>query len=249
MSLRNGIDVIGWRDCEKQKELGTGRFPLHVSTLAMQVALVPTVPDHIPDVSTAASPDRKRQFQQFRQIKAGAAEWAQGTPECQGCPISGGKAFGCYTFVRRPIDELAERALFDFFVAQLDASDSICSGLYKDLVSKKPASDSEWHTDRGTNGEHAVMAEPLEHKFGFFLARKRVDSAQILGSLFFTQKRSSLVSLFARFWREFMTFARSRGVPVGTSGVLMDFGALEQLYHRMDEHSDQEASVAIIVPE
>jgi len=217
--------------------------------MAMQVAMLPQVPEHLPDPSAVISPDRKRQLHQFRNIKAGAVEWDRGTPECNECPVSGGKPFGCYAFVRRPIDEVAERALFDFFVLQLDKGDSICSGLYKDLVSKQASSDTQWHYDRGINGEHAVLEQPLEHKFGFFLARKRIDSAQILGSLFFTQKRSSLITLFARFWREFMAFARSRGIPVGSSGVLMDLGALEQLYQRMDEHSAAEASVAIIVPD
>lgn len=249
MSFRNGIDFVGWRDCEKQKELGPGRFPMHVSTLAMNVAMAPQVPDQLPDATAAVSADRRRQLQQFQQIKAGAAEWARGTPECKACPISGGNPYGCHAFLRKPIDEVAERALFDFFVSQLDIDGSICKGLYKDLVSKQPASDTQWHTDRGVNGEHAVLAEPLEHKFGFFLSRKRIDSAQILGALFFTQKRVTLIALFARFWREFMAFARSRGIPVGTSPVLMDMGTLEQLYNRLEEHSAEEASVAMIVPE
>jgi hypothetical protein len=249
MGVRNGIDLVGWRSCEQQKELGTGRFPLTVAQMAMQVALAPNVPEHIPDLSAAVSADRKRQILQYRQIREGAAAFARGTPECKSCPISGGNPYGCYTFIRRPIDEIAERTLFEFFVDQLGDDSSVCSNLYRDLISKQPESGTPWHTDRGPNGEYAVMATPLEHKWGFFLRRKRVDTAQILAAMFFTQKRVGLIAVFARFWREFMLFARGRGVPVGSSTTLMDFGALEALYRRVDEHAAQEASVAIIIPD
>lgn len=248
LGARNGVDLIGWRSCAKQRELGHGRFVQLVRSMGTAVELLPTVPQ-LPSESAAVSPDRKRQLQQYREIREAAAIHAQGTPECPTCPISGGRPYGCYRFVHRPFDEISERSIFDFFVSEVATERSICDQLYKELVSTAAPSGTPWHTDRGPDAGHAQLAQPLEHKWGFILSRKRIDSAQILGVLFFTQKRLGLIAAFARFWREFFQFARARGVQVAASSTLMELSEVQHFYQAFEELAMTESGVAIISSE
>ncbi len=119
MSSRNGIDIVGWRNCAKQKELGPGRFVSTVSALASHAALAPQLPQGSQSEQAAVSPERRRQLAQHRQIREGAQQFMQGTPECANCAVGAGKPFGCHRFIRRPIDAIAEKALFDFFAANV----------------------------------------------------------------------------------------------------------------------------------
>lgn len=246
LGARNGVDLIGWRGCAKQKELGPGRFVQMVRSMGTAVELLPNVPQQSQSEAAAVSPDRKRQLGQYREIRETAALHAQGTPECEKCPISGGRPYGCYRFVHRPFDEVSERSIFEFFASDVATERSICEQLYKELVASAPASGTPWHTDRGPNGGHALLAQPLEHKWGFILSRKRIDSAQVLSVLFFTQKRLGLIAAFARFWREFFQYARARGVQVAASSTLMELSEVQQFYQAVEELATTESNVAII---
>jgi hypothetical protein len=246
VAARNGVDLIGWRGCAKQKELGHGRFVHAVRIMATAAELAPNVPQNMPSEAAAVSPDRRRQLQQYREIREGAHAYAQGTPECATCPISAGRPYGCYHFVHFPFDEVSERSIFEFFSSDVVTERSICEQLYKELVSSAPTSGTPWHTDRGPEGGHALLPQPLEHKWGFILSRKRIDSAQVLSVLFFTQKRLGLIAAFARFWREFFQFARARGVQVAASSTLMELSAVTQFYQAVEELAMTESSVAII---
>src|SRR6185503_17578130 len=93
----------------------------------------------------------------YREIKDGAEGFARGIPECATCLIARGKPLGCYSYVTYPIDEEAERLLFDFFVSQVATNDSICDQLYRDVVSRVPRGGG-WHTQRGAAGNLARMS-------------------------------------------------------------------------------------------
>ena len=122
-----------------------------------------------------------------------------------------------------PVDAAFERLVFEFFVSQVETRDSICDQLYRDIVSRVPTAGTGWHDRRGDDartGALAQLAQPLVHKWGGFLAKKRIDSAQILQSLFINLDRPALVVGYSRFWGELLAFAATRGVTTADSPAL-----------------------------
>jgi hypothetical protein len=133
----------------------------------------------------------------------------EGIPQCRSCPVSGGKVLGCYKYISYPVDAHFEQILFKFFLSQLPTKDSICDQIYRDVVSRVPSSGTSWHTQRGVSrpGMLAALERPLEYKWGSTFSRKKLDSAQILGSLFIDLESPALVVGYVTFWTEFLNFA------------------------------------------
>ena len=59
--------------------------------------------------------------------------------------------------------------------------------------------------------------------------KKRIDTAQILGSLFFNQSRSALIAALAKFWDEFIEDARKTS-DFESSKTLQQFERVKELY-------------------
>jgi hypothetical protein len=244
--MSKGLDLVGWRPCAKQSELGPKRFAVTLKKLGRQAIAGRSLP---PPSATSGgvTPDQRRRFQQAQEVRQGALLFSQGTPECAECPISDGKPYGCYLAVDFPIDAAAETALFRYFTDQLDNEHSGAFGIWRDIVSKAPAQGTPWHTDRGAGGTLAELEKPLVKEWGFLMWKKRVDSAQLLSSLFFTQKRGGLISAFSVFWEGFIQQARASTPSFDDSPSLLQLEALSELYARVAGHASHTDGVQILV--
>lgn len=224
--MSKGIDVVGFRSCAKQAELGPKRFILTLKKLGRLAASVRGTPaPSIPPI--AVTPEQRRRLQVHQEARQALTQFDQGTPQCKECPISDGKPYGCYVALDFPIDEGTETALFRYFAAQLEDEKSQGSALYRDVVMKAPKG-SAWHTDRGDGGTLAELPAPLVKEWGMLLWKKRVDSAQLLGSIFFNQRRAGLIGALAQFWEGFVRHAHEKDVEIDLSGS-KSFQQLEEL--------------------
>jgi hypothetical protein len=243
-----GADIIGWRNCALQKQLGQDGFLGKLKMRAYQRVIEQQVPPEARDkvqvrVKVTGRPDRDLGY---AEIRAAADEFARGIPECETCIISRGKPLGCYQYVTYPIDETFEKVVFDFFVSQLGTKDSICDQLYRDVVSKFPPSGTGWHTQRGPNGPLARRAKPLEHTFGGFFSKKRIDSAQILGSLFFTQEAAPLIVGYGRFYTELVKFAQGQLGAQHDSRTLHEITDVANFYLSMTASALSEGGTILV---
>lgn len=247
--MAKSVDLVGWRSCTKQRELGPKRFAITLKKLAHQATGGRSLPPPSSSVgaSIALTPEQRRRQQANQELRQAAVSFEQGTPECPTCPISDGKAYGCYVAIECPIDAVAEVALFRYFTAQLDDERSAGFGIHRDLVAKVPSQGTPWHTDRGPTGDLAELETPLVKEWGFLLWKKRVDSAQLLGSLFFNQKRIGLISTFAVFWEGFVKEARATTTDFDGSPSLVQLEALSHFYERVLQEASTTDGIHILV--
>jgi hypothetical protein len=243
--FNKSVDLVGWRTCARQKEWGPKRFALTLKKISRQAAHAGSLPPP-PNAATLTADQRKR-LQQHQEIRQAAAVFNQGTPECAACGLSNGKPYGCHATVDYPIDATAERALFEFFSENVQQEDSTTFGIWRDLVAKVPGKGTAWHTDRGPTGSLAELDEPLAKEWGFLMWKKRIDSAQILGSLFFNQTRISLISAFAKFWEEFIEHARRTVPDFESSKSLMQLEALAEFYERTASAASTMENIYVLV--
>ena len=244
--MAKGLDVIGWRACAKQKELGPKRFAVTLKKIGRQATAGRSLPPP-PSNEVGLTPEQRRRIQQNQELRQAAMTFSQGTPECKTCPISDGKPYGCWIGIDCPIDAVAEQALFNYFASQLDDEKSHAFGIWRDIVSKAPASGTPWHTDRGPTGDLAELEKPLVKEWGFLMWKKRVDSAQLLGTLFFSQKRIGLISAFTQFWEGFIEHARAHAGDFDRSPSLQQLETLADFYSRVLEHASSTDGVQILV--
>jgi hypothetical protein len=228
-----GADVIGWRNCELQTELEPAGF-LGKLKLRMYRGLIEAQvpPEKRATLKVSVSgTNRPSERLTYTQIVDELRDFERGIPECASCPVGGGLPLGCYRFIRYPVDGPFEQGLFDFFVEQLQTPDSIGDQIYRDVVSKQPASGSSFHVQRGPAGEGglATLKAPLVHTWGGLFSKKRVDSAQILASLFRTLKDPALVVGYSSLISAFVKFGKSRGLAE-QSPTFREVEQLDQLY-------------------
>ncbi len=243
--MAKSLDLVGWRACAKQRELGPKRFTVTLKKIGRQAAAGRSLPPPPAGGEVGLTPDQRRRVQANQELRQAAATFSQGTPECPTCPIGDAKPYGCWIGVDCPIDAVAEKALFDYFTSQLDDERSPAFGIWRDIVSKSPSSGTPWHTDRGPTGDLAELDAPLVKEWGFLMWKKRVDSAQILGTLFFSQKRLGLISAFTQFWEGFIEHARAGSR--GFDGSMKQLEAVSEFYSRVLEHASTTDGVQILV--
>jgi len=212
-----GADIVGFIGCPLQNSLGLDGFLAKLKLRTYKVQIEERVPAHQRSqlkVEVAGS-NRATQMLTYDGIVREVSDFEQGIPECANCPISGGRPIGCYRYIKYPIDSLFEKTVFEFFVSQLPIRDSICAQIYQDITSNVPL-DSPWHTERGFSeegvvaGALAMLPKPFVHEWQEGNLRKRVDSAQVLSSLFISLDRPALTVAYVSFWQQFIEFARDR---------------------------------------
>jgi hypothetical protein len=224
-----GADLIGWRDCDLQRPLGTNGFLQKLKMRAYMRAVESQVPEGKREnvEVTVLVNDTKRDLT-YREIRAQAEGFERGIPACATCPLAGGKQLGCYQYVTYPIDARFEEVAFEFFCSQVATKDSIADQLYRDIVSKQPNQGTGWHTRRGPERSLSRLMQPLTHTWGGFFSKKRVDSAQLMASLFIPLSNAALVVGYARFWRELVAYTdaklaaemKQRGLSFAPDGKL-----------------------------
>ncbi len=251
-----GADLIGWRDCDLQKPLGASGFLQKLkmkSYLRVIESQVP--PGQREDVTITVVVNDSQRDLTYREIRDQAETFQAGIPACATCPLAGGEQLGCYHYVTYPVDARFEEVAFEFFTSQLATKDSISDQIYRDIVSKQPASGSGWHTRRGAQGGLAKRPQPLTYAWGGLFSKKRVDSAQLLASLFIPLRSPPLVVGYARFWRELVAFAdaklaaemKARGITLQTDGQIRIEMAEEQIANLADKLGDDVAALQSLV--
>lgn len=202
-----GADLIGWRNCELQQSLGQRGFLENLKMKAYKRAVEAQVPEgQRAQVQVTVVTNGEERELTYEQICAKANTFEAGIPACADCPLSAGKQLGCYHYVTYPVDARFEEVAFEFFTSQVATRDSISDQLYRDIISKQPPEGSGWHTRRGGPDSFARRPTPLTHSWGGFFSKKRVDSAQLLASLFIPLPLPALVVGYARFFRELVEF-------------------------------------------
>ncbi len=202
-----GADFIGWRNCPLQAELGPAGFLGKLKLRAYKAVIEERIPEDRWEtvevvVRVTGRPDR--------QLGHGAicqelAAFEQGIPACATCPLAGGKPLGCYRYVTYPVDAIAERLLFEFFVEGVEERDSIADQLYRDIASNVDE-ESGWYGNRGEDGGLAELEVPLGYAWEGEEGEERLDSAQVLAAMFIALDEPALVVAYARFWGEFFQF-------------------------------------------
>jgi hypothetical protein len=225
-----GADLIGWRDCELQRPLGPEGFLQKLKMRAYMRAVESQVPEGRRETVkvVVVVDDRKRELT-YAEIRAQAEGFERGIPGCASCPLSQGRSLGCYHFITYPLDARFEEAAFAFFISQVATKDSIADQVYRDVVSKQPSEGSAWHTRRGPDGPLARLARPLTHSWGGLFSKKRVDSAQLMASLFIELSSPPLVVGYARLYRELVAFAEGALPAEGTFAEFCSLSAMMQV--------------------
>ena len=229
-----GADIIGWRSCPLQKELGPDGFLAKLKLRAYKSAVESQVPPEKREGVTIQVRINERDTKKltYREIADGAEAFAKGIPECAACPISARQPLGCYHYINYPVDALAETLLFKFFTqpSQVAQEDSASDQIYQAVVSQVPSSGTGWHTQRGANGMLAELPVPLAHTWGGFLKKRRVDSAQLMQALFIKLEGPAQIAAYARFWNEFVDYANAlQSSEVAASRTMAQIRALAKM--------------------
>lgn len=202
-----GADFIGWRNCRLQAELGQDGFLGKLKLRAYKAAIEQQVPEDRWEavevlVRVTGRPDR---VLRYGTISMELAAFERGIPECAACPLSDGKALGCYRYVTYPVDAAAERLMFEFFAKGVEESGSIVEQLYRDVISQIDE-ESGWYRNRGGEGTLAELDMPLVHKWGRGRTQDRIDSAQVIAAMFISLEDPTLVVAYARLWIELFEY-------------------------------------------
>jgi hypothetical protein len=221
-----GADFVGWRGCALQARLDPDGFLGKLKLRAYKRMLEERVPEEqraSVKIEVHVSGREVRGLTYFG-ICAELADFERGVPECATCPLSGGAPVGCYRYVTYPIDEQAERLLFERFTSELVRAGSIADKIYRNVVAQVPA-ESAWHTNRGAEGGLAELARPLSFKWTTAVGvRATVDSAQLLAALFVPLTTPPVLVAYAAFFKDFVAWARER--VTGQSRTLTELEAV-----------------------
>lgn len=246
-----GADIVGYRQCPLQDELGPEEFFVKVKLRGYKEVIEARVPEEkratIPIVVRVGD---SRRMLHYLDICEEVAGFEEGIPECAECPLSGGAPVGCYHSITYPVDAAFERLVFDFFVEQLPRKDSICDQIYRDIIARIPADGTGWHVRRGGEGGQgllAELAEPLVHTWGKRGAKRRIDSAQILQALFIPLEHPALVVAYCRLFSELIELADQRGEEDALAGsrTLAEVRRLKPFFFEMLEGAIEEGWVVL----
>ncbi|MBI5534694.1 MAG: hypothetical protein HY898_18355 [Deltaproteobacteria bacterium] len=220
-----GVDILGWRSCHLQDALGASSFLGKIKLRSYQRLIERQIPEDQrrgARIAVQGANDVPREWT-YKEIWQEMEYFHRGTPECRQCPLGSDGAVGCYRTISYPIDAVAERLLFECFTSGLAEPDSTAATLFRQALAHAPPS-GPWHASRGPQGKMAELLEPLEFAWEAEASAHRVDSAQLLASLFVNLDQPDRVQTTARFFSEFMAFAKKRaGVqPDGSVQVRID---------------------------
>ncbi len=225
-----GADIVGWRNCQLQSELGAPGFLSKLKLRMYRGVFETQVPPAERDlvrimIRVTGRADRELGY---RDVVAELASFESGIPECPTCPLSGGKALGCYRYVTFPVDEVFEQISFQHFCADAALQGSPSWQIAQNVIPRIPARGTAWHQRRALDAEQgglAVLARPLEATIGW----QRVDSAQVMMAMFITLDSPGPLSAYASFYTGLIAYARQRGA-LDASRSLTEVAQIEPLY-------------------
>lgn len=206
-----GADFIGWRGCALQDELGPDVFLSKIKLGAYRRLIEERVPDNEkPKVKVrVAVTGREPRELTYDGILAELGGFEQGIPDCENCPLSGGKAIGCYHYITYPIDEVTEELLFEYFCSKVTEPESIPNQIWLDIISTIEG-ETPWHENRGPEGSLAQRSAPLSATLVWENEEHSLDSAQLLAGLFIDLDEPPLLVAYALFFNQFVEYVRTR---------------------------------------
>ncbi|NOK38859.1 hypothetical protein HMI49_37300 [Corallococcus exercitus] len=225
-----GADVVGFRGCALQNELGEAGFLRKLKLKAYKDAADAAVPPErkpklklnirigdTPPVSMAY-PDLEQEAEAFTRRVSG----------CEDCPITEGAPVGCYAYVSYPIDAPAEELLFEVVVRGLESPGSVGHRFHQEIMGRFEPPPAEWVERRGeAQGALCVLEHPLEHSWHEGGEVRRLTSADVLWALFATLDDARGISLVAELLSEVGRVARERqAAATGTLPELVRMGDL-----------------------
>lgn len=229
-----GADFIGWRGCALQNELGPDTFLAKLKLRAYRRLIEERVPEnekHKVKVRVAVTGREDKELT-YSGILQELEAFEQGIPECEDCPLSGGKALGCYHYITYPIDAVTEELLFAFFCSKVTEPESIPNQIWLDIISTIDE-ETAWHTNRGAEGSLAERQEILSANFIWDGQEQSLDSAQLLAGLFINLEEAPLLVAYALFFNQFIDYVRAR---IG----LKDDGSIELVVDGSGDPSEEE---------
>ena len=145
-----GADVVAWRNCQLQLELGPAAFLGRLKLLAYKSAIDDRVPAGERDAVrfTLRVGDVPGRDMGYAEITAELGRFADGIPECADCPLSGGKPLGCCRYLTFPIDEAFEQLAFDYFIAAAAIEGSPSWQIAENVIPRVEAAGTAWHLRR-----------------------------------------------------------------------------------------------------
>lgn len=206
-----GADFIGWRGCALQEELGPDSFLSKIKLQAYRRLIderVPADEQHKVKVKVAVTGREPKELT-YDGIIEELGDFDNGIPDCANCPLSGGKAVGCYHYITYPIDVISEELLFEFFCSKVTEPESIPNQIWLDIISTLEG-ETPWHENRGRDGSLAERPEPLSANFIWDGEEHSVDSAQLLACLFIDLDEPPLLVAYALFFNQFIEYVRER---------------------------------------
>lgn len=211
-----GADFIGWRACQLQTELKPEGFLGRLKLRAYKRLVEERVPEERRETIqiTVSVTGRGPRTLTYPGIVREVANFERGIPDCANCPLSAGQPLGCYRYVTYPVDAVFERALFEFFVEQVETKDTICNQIYADLISELEVG-AGWYAPRGEQpGALAALGEPVEHSWIDREGSEHyLDSAMLLAVAFISLESPEMLVAYTRFWMEFLEHAPRRSSP------------------------------------
>jgi hypothetical protein len=246
-----GADLIGWRECELQRGLQPagflGKLKMQSYRRMIETQVPPEARASVKVTVQVHRPEGPVERPlSYGEIVAEAEALAAGSPECPSCPVGGGAPLGCYRYVVYPVDEATERALFDLFAAEVATNGSIAQRFHAEVLARVPASGTGWHTRRGGDartGSLAALAAPLEHRWGGWFSRKRLDSAQILYGVLNPQRDARSLALQAELHARIAAMAAAHP---GDAPALREIAALAPFYRTLAEGAAREGWSLIV---
>lgn len=166
----------------------------------------------------------------FDEIREAAEIIERGIPDCETCPLSGGRPVGCYRYVSYPVDAVTEQTVFALFEAEVGQRGSVCERAYEARLARMPRKGTGWHERRGLDANAGSLAElpaPLVHTWGGLFAKKYVDTAQILAVLVAPPQEPAFLALHAELHARIASFASERNV---SSRGLSELSQLAEFY-------------------
>ncbi|NRD48338.1 hypothetical protein [Corallococcus exiguus] len=225
-----GADVVGFRGCALQVELGEAGFLRKLKLKSYKDAADAAVPpERRPKLKiNVRIGDNPPVSMAYPDLEREVAEFTRRVSECADCHLVEGAPVGCYAYVAYPIDAAAEEVLFEVVVRGLESPGSVGSRYHHEVMSRFEPPPDSWVERRGTEpGALCVRERPLEHCWHEGGEVHRLTSAAVLWALFATLDDARGISLVGELLSEVGRVARERQATVtGTLMELMRMGDL-----------------------
>ena len=176
-----GVDVISWHGCHVQQQMRPEEFCRWQKSRAICESVRQTVPMP-PGNLTLKIPDLSGRVKKvtYSELTADIAALAAQATDCEDCFPQGGGSFS-YAYVNYPLDDTAEKALFDVFTEQLGEPNSMASQLLEDYITAGQfGGQAMWAADRGEDGGLLQLRSALLTSVG----SRRITSTEVLDVVF-----------------------------------------------------------------